>query len=86
MLKPYFLAAALLLGWLTVARGAEPMPKECDEAAALEEMREGRIEAELSRRGITDPVEKITRRPEIEKQVDERIRAVKDICDRLLGK
>ena len=51
---------------------------------ALEAMRESRIEAEFSRRGISDPVEKITYRPEIEKQVDDRIRVVKDICDRLL--
>jgi hypothetical protein len=84
MLKPYFIAVAVLLGWLSVTYGAEPKPKECDEAMALEEMRESRIEAEFSRRGISDPVEKITHRAEIEKQVDDRIRAVKDICDRLL--
>ena len=84
MLKPHFIAMAVLLGWLSVAHGAEPKPKECDEAMALEAMRESRIEAEFSRRGISDPVEKITHRPEIEKQVDDRIRIVKDICDRLL--
>jgi hypothetical protein len=84
MLKPYFVAVALLFGWLSVGHGAEPKPKECDEAMALEAMRESRIEAELSRRGISDPVEKITHRLEIEKQVDDRIRIVKDICDRLL--
>ena len=55
MLKPYFIAAAILLGWLSVARGAEPKPKECDEAMALEGMRESRIEAEFNRRGISDP-------------------------------
>jgi hypothetical protein len=84
MLKPYFIAMAVLLGWLSTAHGAEPKPKECDEAMALEAMRESRIEAEFSRRGISDPVEKITHRPEIEKQVDDRIRIVKDICDRLI--
>lgn len=84
MLKPHFIAMAVLLGWLSAAHGAEPKPKECDEAMALEAMRESRIEAEFSRRGISDPVEKITHRPEIEKQVDDRIRIVKDICDRLL--
>jgi hypothetical protein len=86
MLKPYFIAVAVLLGWLSVAHGGEPRPKECDEAAALEGMRESRIETEFNRRGISDPVERITHRPEIEKQVDERIRIVKDICDRLLRK
>lgn len=84
MPKPYFIAVVFLLGWLSVAHGAEPKPKECNEAMALEAMRESRIEAEFSRRGISDPVEKITHRPEIEKQVDDRIRIVKDICDRLL--
>jgi hypothetical protein len=84
MLKLYFIAVAVLLGWLSVAHGGESRPKECDEAAALEAMRERRIEAEFSRRGISDPVEKISHRPEIEKQVDDRIRIVKDICDRLL--
>ena len=62
MSKPYFIAAAILLGWFSVARGAEPKPKECDEAMALEGMREGRIEAEFTRRGISDPVERITHR------------------------
>jgi hypothetical protein len=84
MLKPYFIAVAVFLGWLSVAYGAEPKPKECDEAMALQGMRENRIEAEFSRRGISDPVERITHRAEIEKQVDDRIRVVKDICDRLL--
>ena len=84
MVKPYFIAAAILLGWLSVARGGEPKPKECDEAAALEGMRESRIEAEFNRRGISDPVEKITHRAGIEKQVDDRIRIVKEICDKLL--
>ncbi len=84
MLKPYFVAVAVLLGWLSVTYGAEPKPKECDEAMALEGMREGRIEAEFSRKGISDPVEKITHRAEIEKQVDDRIRVVKDICEKLL--
>ena len=84
MLKPYFIAMAVLFGWLSVTYGAEPKPKECDEAMALEAMRESRIEAEFNRRGISDPAEKITYRPEIEKQVDDRIRVVKDICDSLL--
>ena len=52
MVKPYFIAAAILLGWLSVARGGEPKPKECDEAAALEGMRESRIEAEFSTGGV----------------------------------
>lgn len=73
-----------MLGWLSVARGAEPKLKECDEAMALERMRESRIEAEFTRRGISDPVERITHRADIEKQVDDRIRIVKEICDRLL--
>jgi hypothetical protein len=84
LLKPYFIAVAVLLGWLSVAHGAEPRPKECDEAMALEGMRESRIEAEFTRRGISNPVEKIIRRPEIEKQVDDSIRIVKDVCDRLV--
>lgn len=84
MRKRYFVSGAVLLGWLAVAHGAEPRPKECEEAVALEAMRESRIEAEFTRRGISDPVEKILRRPEIEKQIDDRIRVVKDICDRLL--
>ena len=84
MLKPYFIAAAILMGWLSVARGAEPKPRECDEAIALEAMRESRIEAEYNRRGISDPVEKITLRADIEKQVDDRIRIIKEICERLL--
>lgn len=84
MRKRYFVSAAVLLGWLALAHGAEPKPKECEEAVALEAMRESRIEAEFSRRGISDPVEKILRRPEIEKQIDDRIRIVKDICERLL--
>ena len=84
MLKPNFVAVAVLFGWLSTGHGAEPKPKECDEAMALEAMRESRIETEFNRRGISDPVERITHRPEIEKQVDERIRIVKDICDRLL--
>jgi hypothetical protein len=84
MLKPYYIALAVLTVWFSVTHGAEPKPKECDEAMALEGMRESRIEAEFSRRGISDPVEKITHRPEIEKQVDDRIRVVKDICERLL--
>jgi hypothetical protein len=85
MLKPYFIAAALLSAPLAVAHGAEPRPKECDEATALEAMRESRIEAEFNRRGISDPVEKINHRAEIEKEIDNRIRIVKDICERLLG-
>ncbi len=84
MLKTYFVAVAVLFGWLSVGHGAEPKPRECDEAMALEAMRESRIETEFNRRGISDPVERITHRPEIEKQVDDRIRIVKDICDRLL--
>ena len=84
MLKPYFIAAVILLGWLSVAHGAEPKPKVCDEAMVLEGMREIRIEAEFNRRGISDPVERITHRADIEKQVDDRIRIVKEICDRLL--
>jgi hypothetical protein len=84
MLKPYLITVAVFLGWLSVTQGAEPKPKECDEAMVLEGMRESRIEAEFSRRGISDPVEKITRRAEIEKEVDDRIRVVKDICERLL--
>ena len=84
MLKPYFIAAAILLGWLSGAHGAEPKPKECDEAMVLEGMRESRIEAEFNRRRISDPVERITHRADIEKQVDDRIRIVKEICDRLL--
>lgn len=82
--KPYFIATAILLGWLSVALGAEPKPKECDEAITLEGMRESRIEAEFNRRGISDPVERTTHRANIEKQVDDRIRIVKEICDRLL--
>jgi hypothetical protein len=85
MLRPYFIAVVVLLGWLSVAHGAEPKPKECDEAVALEAMRESRIEAEFTRRGISDPVEKITHRPEIEKEIDSRIRIVKEICNKLLG-
>jgi hypothetical protein len=84
MLKPYFIAAALVSAWLVLAQGAERKPKECDEATALEGMRESRIEAEFSRRGIFDPFEKINRRAEIESEVDNRIRIVKDICERLL--
>lgn len=84
MLKPYFIAAALLSAPLAAAYGAEPKPKECDEAMALEAMRESRIEAEFNRRGISDPVEKINRRAEIEREIDDRIRIVKDICERLL--
>jgi hypothetical protein len=88
MLRP-FISIFVLMGWLALAQGAEPRPgvprpKECDEAAALEALRESRIEAEFNRRGISDPVEKIQRRPEIENQVDERIRIVKDVCDNLL--
>ena len=84
MRKLCFIAVAVLLGWLSVTYGAERKPKECHEATALEEMRESRIEAEFNRRGISDPVEKITYRVEIEKQLDDRIRVVKDICERLL--
>ena len=83
MLKPYSIATAILLVWLTLAHGAERKPKECDEATALEGMRESRIEAEFSRRGIFDPFEKLNRRAEIESEVDNRIRIVKDICERL---
>lgn len=85
MFKPFFIAAVLVSAWLALAHGAEPRPKECDEAMALEEMRERRIEAEFSRRGIFDPFEKINRRAEIESEVDNRIRIVKDICERLSG-
>jgi len=85
MLKPYFIATALLSAWLALAQGAERKPKECDEATALEGMRESRIEAEFKRRGIFDPFEKINRRAEIESEVDSRIRIVKDICERLSG-
>ena len=84
MRKLCIIAVAVSVGWLGGAHGAEPRPKECDEAVALESMRESRIEAEFSRRRISDPVEKILYRAEIEKQVDDRIRVVKDICDRLL--
>ena len=83
MLKPYSIATAILLVWLALAHGAERKPKECDEATALEGMRESRIEAEFSRRRIFDPFEKINRRAEIESEVDNRIRIVKDICERL---
>jgi hypothetical protein len=83
MLKPYSIATAILLVWLALAHGAERKPKECDEATALEGMRESRIEAEFSRRGIFDPFEKLNRRAEIESEVDNRIRIVKDICERL---
>jgi hypothetical protein len=85
MLKPYSIAVVVISAWLALAHGAERKPKECDEAAALEEMRESRIEAEFSRRGIFDPFEKINRRAEIESEVDNRIRVVKEICERLLG-
>ena len=84
MPKACFIAIAVLLGWLSVTYGAERKPKECDEAMALEGMRESRIEAEFNRRGISDPVERIIHRVEIEKQVDDRLRVVKDICERLL--
>jgi hypothetical protein len=47
-------------------------------------MRESRIETELNRRGISDPLERSMHRAEIEKQVDDRIRAVKEVCDKLL--
>jgi hypothetical protein len=56
MLKPYFLAVALLLGWLVAAHGQAQKPRECDEATALEKMRDSRIEAELKRLNISDPV------------------------------
>jgi hypothetical protein len=85
MLKPYSIATAILLVWLALAHGAERKPQECDEATALEGMRESRIEAEFSRRSIFDPFEKINRRAEIESEVDNRIRVVKDICERLSG-
>ncbi|HXV81423.1 MAG TPA: hypothetical protein VEG60_16215 [Candidatus Binatia bacterium] len=84
MRKLHTVSVAILLGWLAGAHSAEPRPKECEEAAALESMRESRIEAEFTRRAISDPVEKVLHRPEIEKQVDDRIRVVKDICDWLL--
>jgi hypothetical protein len=84
MLKPYFLAVALLLGWLATAHGQERKPRECDEAMALEKVRESRIEAEFKRLNISDPAEKNNRRAEIEKYVDDRTQVVKDICDRLL--
>jgi hypothetical protein len=85
MLKPYYIAVALLSAWLALAHAAERKPKECEEATALEGLRESRIEAEFSRRGIFDPLEKINRRAEIESEIDNRIRIVKDICERLLG-
>lgn len=84
MHKLCVISVAALVGWLTVAHAAEPRPKECDEAAALESMRESRIEAELNRGEISDPVEKILHRPQIEKQIDDRIRIVKNICNRLV--
>jgi hypothetical protein len=84
MLKPYFIAVALLLGWLATAQGQERRPRECDEATALEKVRENRIEAEFKRLNISDPAEKTNRRAEIEKHVDDRTQVVKDICDRLL--
>ena len=84
MRNPYVISIAVLVGWLAAAHGAEPRPKECEEAMDLESMRESRIEAEFSRRAISDPVEKILHRPEIEKEIDDRIRIVKDICDRLI--
>jgi hypothetical protein len=85
MFKHYFIAAVLLSALLAAAHGGEPRPKECDEAMALEGMRESRIEAEFIRRRISDPVEKINRRAEIESEIDTRIRIVKDICERLSG-
>ena len=83
MLKPYFIAAALVSAGLALSQAADRKPKECEEATALEELRESRIEAEFSRRGIFDPFEKLNRRAEIETEVDNRIRIVKDICERL---
>ena len=83
-MKSYLIAVTVFSCCLSVSYGAERKPKECDEATILEGMRESRIEAEFSRRGFSDPVEKITHRTEIEKEVDDRIRAVKDICERLL--
>ena len=83
-MKPYLIAVTIFFYWLSVSYGAEPKPRECDEAAILQGMRESRIAAEFSRRGISDPVEKITHRTEIEKEIDDRIRAVKDLCERLL--
>jgi hypothetical protein len=85
MLKPYSIAVGLLSASLALADGAERKPKECEDATALEGLRESRIEAEFSRRGIFDPLEKINRRAEIESEIDNRIRIVKDICERLLG-
>jgi len=84
MLKPYFLAVALLLGWWVAAQGQARKPRECDEATVLEKMRESRIEAEFKRRNISDPAEKSNRRAEIENHVDNRTQVVKDICERLL--
>jgi hypothetical protein len=84
MVKSCLMALALFLGWLSVTYAAEPKPKECDEAIVLEGMRESRIETELNRRGISDPLERSMHRAEIEKQVDDRIRAVKEVCDKLL--
>jgi len=84
MLKPYFLAVALLLGWWAAAHGQAQKPRECDEATVLEKMRESRIEAEFKRRNISDPAEKSNRRAEIENHVDNRTQVVKDICERLL--
>ncbi|HEY7316739.1 MAG TPA: hypothetical protein VIE89_04125 [Candidatus Binatia bacterium] len=67
-MKPYLIAVTIFSCWLSISYGAEPKPKECDEATILEDMRESRIEAEFSRRGIVDSVEKITHRTEIEKK------------------
>jgi len=83
-MKPYLIAVIIFSCWLSISYGAEPQPKECDEVTILKGMRESRIGAEFNRRGSSDPVEKITHRTEIEKEVDDRIRAVKDICESLL--
>jgi hypothetical protein len=58
-------------------------PKECHDAMALEMARERRIEAEFRRRGIFNQAEKHFHRPEIEREIDDLIRMLKEACDRI---
>jgi hypothetical protein len=59
----------------------EPIPEECEAAAVWEATREQRIEQEFQRRGLFSASERQFNRAEVERVVDERIRALKEMCE-----
>jgi hypothetical protein len=59
-----------------------PIPEECEAAAIWEATRAQRIEQEFQRRGLFSQSERQFNQADVERVVDERIRSLKEMCER----